>query len=180
VKRARPCKQREKSAGRCPAPARDLRPLTLFQKGLDESVPSGWGQGDCVPLWGAGVKPLQKAQKSAGRCPAPARDLRPLTLFQKGLNESIPSGWGQGDCVPLCGAGVKPLRTTRKKRRTPSCTCKGLASLDPVSERVKRKYPFRMGSRGLCSLVGCRGKAPANNAKKAQDAVLHLQGTCVP
>ena len=25
-----------------------------------KNIPSEWGQGDNIPLWGAGVKPLQK------------------------------------------------------------------------------------------------------------------------
>jgi hypothetical protein len=67
----------------------------------------------------------------------------------------IPFEWGQGDCVPLWSAGVKPLQTFAKSAGRPPAPAKGLRPFNP----------FRVGARGLYPLVVCRGNAHANNAR---------------
>jgi hypothetical protein len=134
---------------------------------------SGWGQGDFIPLWSAGVKPLQ-VQKAQDDLLHLQRGKAPLNPFKMWTRKNR-SGWGQGDNIPLWGAGAKPLQITPTKKTQDDLPHlqRGKAPLNPF-KMWTRKNRSGWGQGDFIPLWSA-GVKPLQTTQKAQDDLLHLQ-----
>jgi hypothetical protein len=132
-------KARERSAGRRPAPAKGQSPFEPLRKGVTlKNARSGWGQGDCIPLWGAGATPSKHAKEAQDAVLHLQRGKAPLNHFRRGLIKKYAPNGVKGITSPCGSLRATPSRKRKSAGRRPA-PAKGQSPFEPLRKGVTLK-----------------------------------------